>query len=96
MGSRPRDSHLSVMVSAGSGAGVCAAVPPVIPGVTPAPMQRVADATQVTADPTQPRANYSSPRHRTHKGRPSRFGRALPFKADPTQVPRALGLAGLF
>ena len=43
------------------GVSVRGTVPLVIPGVIPAPMQRVADATQVTADPTQPRANYSSP-----------------------------------
>ena len=89
MGSRPRDSHLSVMVSAGSGAGVCAAVPPVIPGVTPAPMQRVADATQVTADPTQPRANYSSPPASHPQGPPLALWPRFAFQGRPDASPQS-------
>lgn len=77
------------MVSAGSGEGsVRSSVPPVIPGVTPAPMQRVADATQVTADPTQPRANYSSPPASHPQGPPLALWPRFAFQGRPDASPQ--------
>ena len=87
----PRFSSNGVgyMVSAGSGEGsVRSSVPPVIPGVTPAPMQRVADATQVTADPTQPRANYSSPPASHPQGPPLALWPRFAFQGRPDAIPR--------
>ena len=48
-------------------------------------MQRVADATQVTADPTQPRANYSSP-PASHP--PLALWPRFAFQGRPDAIPR--------
>ena len=90
-GVTPRFSSDGVgyMVSAGSGEGsVRSSVPPVIPGVTPAPMQRVADATQDTADPTQPRANYSSPPASHPQGPPLALWPRFAFQGRPDASPQ--------
>ena len=70
------------------GVSVRGTVPLVIPGVIPAPMQRVADATQVTADPTQPRANYSSPPASHPQGPPLALWPRFAFQGRPDASPQ--------
>ena len=51
-------------------------------------MQRVADATQVTADPTQPRANNSSPPASHPQGPPLALWPRFAFQGRPDASPQ--------